>query len=51
MPRLTLIAQPVKELGVRAVQMLLQRMAAPAAPVQSVRLAPSLQYRNSCGCI
>ena len=49
-PRLTLIAQPVNELGARAVQMLLQRMASPAAPAQSVRLAPSLQYRNSCGC-
>ncbi|MGY2685813.1 LacI family DNA-binding transcriptional regulator [Pseudomonas tolaasii] len=50
-PRLTLIAQPVKELGARAVQLLLQRMAAPAAPTQSVRLAPCLQVRNSCGCI
>ncbi|MBD8095237.1 LacI family DNA-binding transcriptional regulator [Pseudomonas fluorescens] len=50
-PRLTLIAQPVKELGARAVHMLLQRMATPGAPTQSVRLAPSLQRRDSCGCI
>ncbi|MGE1154589.1 LacI family DNA-binding transcriptional regulator [Pseudomonas kitaguniensis] len=49
-PRLTLIAQPVKQLGARAVQLLLQRMASPDAPVQRVRLAPSVQYRNSCGC-
>lgn len=49
-PRLTLIAQPVKELGARAVQMLLQRMASPAAPTHSVRLSPTLQLRNSCGC-
>lgn len=49
-PRLTLIAQPVKELGARAVHMLLQRMATPGAPTQSVRLAPSLQRRDSCGC-
>lgn len=49
-PRLTLIAQPVKELGARAVQTLLQRMASPAAPTHSVRLSPTLQLRNSCGC-
>ncbi|NVZ70836.1 LacI family DNA-binding transcriptional regulator [Pseudomonas costantinii] len=50
-PRLTLIAQPVKELGALAVNLLLQRMATPAAPIQRVHLAPTLQYRNSCGCI
>ena len=49
-PRLSLIAQPVKALGARAVDLLLQRMAAPDAPPQSVRLAPTLQLRNSCGC-
>lgn len=50
-PRLTLIAQPVNDLGARAVHLLLQRMATPDAPPQSVRLAPSLQLRHSCGCI
>ena len=49
-PRLTLIAQPVKELGAQAVHRLLQRMAAPDAPTHSVRLVPTLQVRNSCGC-
>lgn len=49
-PRLTLIAQPVQALGARAVNLLLQRMAFPAAPPNSVRLAPTLQLRNSCGC-
>ncbi|WLD64398.1 LacI family DNA-binding transcriptional regulator [Pseudomonas sp. OVF7] len=49
-PRLSLIAQPVKALGARAVDLLLQRMASPDAPLQSVRLAPTLQLRNSCGC-
>jgi LacI family transcriptional regulator len=49
-PRLTLIAQPVQALGVQAVNLLLQRMAAPAAPTRSVRLEPTLQIRNSCGC-
>lgn len=49
-PRLSLIAQPVKALGARAVDLLLQRMASPDAPLQSVCLAPTLQLRNSCGC-
>ena len=50
-PRLTLIAQPVQKLGARAVHRLLQRMASPQAPPETVRLAPSLQLRNSCGCL
>jgi len=50
-PRLTLIAQPVNDLGARAVHLLLQRMATPEATPHSVRLTPSLQLRNSCGCI
>ena len=41
-PRLTLIAQPVNDLGARAVHLLLQRMATPEATPHSVRLAPSL---------
>ncbi|NVZ53269.1 LacI family DNA-binding transcriptional regulator [Pseudomonas sp. B6002] len=49
-PRLTLIAQPVQALGTRAVHLLLQRMASPDAPTQSLRLAPTLQLRHSCGC-
>jgi LacI family transcriptional regulator len=50
-PRLTLIAQPVQALGAQAVHLLLQRMASPDAPPHSVRLTPTLQVRNSCGCI
>lgn len=49
-PRLTLIAQPVQALGAQAVHLLLQRMASPHAPVQSVRLQPTLRLRHSCGC-
>ena len=49
-PRLTLIAQPVHQLGARAVELLLQRMASPTAPKHSVRLAPRLHVRHSCGC-
>ncbi|MEB0189627.1 substrate-binding domain-containing protein, partial [Pseudomonas sp. Bout1] len=49
-PRLTLIAQPVQELGARAVNLLLERMASPKRKKHSVRLAPTLKIRHSCGC-
>nr|WP_218177409.1 LacI family DNA-binding transcriptional regulator [Pseudomonas gingeri] len=50
LPRLTLIAQPVKELGARAVNLLLKRIESPASRKQTVHLAPTLQIRHSCGC-
>ncbi|WP_397452977.1 LacI family DNA-binding transcriptional regulator [Pseudomonas sp. NA-150] len=50
-PRLTVIAQPVKALGERAVQLLLRRIEAPDSETLSVRLAPTLRIRNSCGCL
>lgn len=49
-PRLTLIAQPVQELGARAVNLLLERLASPKRKKQTVRLTPTLRIRNSCGC-
>nr|WP_218170483.1 LacI family DNA-binding transcriptional regulator [Pseudomonas gingeri] len=49
-PRLTLIAQPVKALGAEAVNLLLKRIESPEAPRQTVHLAPTLRIRNSCGC-
>ncbi|MGY2221150.1 LacI family DNA-binding transcriptional regulator [Pseudomonas gingeri] len=49
-PRLTLIAQPVKALGAEAVNLLLKRIEAPEAQRQTVHLAPTLRIRNSCGC-
>nr|WP_154744376.1 LacI family DNA-binding transcriptional regulator [Pseudomonas karstica] len=49
-PRLTLIAQPVQELGARAVSLLLERMASPKCKKHSVRLTPTLRIRHSCGC-
>jgi LacI family transcriptional regulator len=49
-PRLTLIAQPVQELGARAVSLLLERMASPKRKKHSVRLTPTLRIRHSCGC-
>lgn len=50
-PRLTLIAQPVKALGARAVTLLLKRIESPESKKQTVRMAPTLRIRNSCGCL
>jgi LacI family transcriptional regulator len=50
-PRLTVIAQPVEALGARAVKLLLKRIESPEGKRQTVRLAPTLCVRNSCGCL
>lgn len=50
LPRLSVIAQPVQELGVQAVTLLLNCIDNPEGPRQTVRLAPALRIRNSCGC-
>lgn len=50
LPRLSVIAQPVKELGVQAVTLLLNCIDNPEGPRQTVRLAPTLRIRHSCGC-
>lgn len=48
-PRLTLIAQPVAEIGKRATQLLMERIAEPQGPPRTVRLKTSLVERESCG--
>jgi LacI family transcriptional regulator len=50
LPRLSVIAQPVQQLGVQAVTLLLDGINNPEGPRQTMRLAPSLRIRNSCGC-
>lgn len=49
-PALTTVHQPMRELGERAVQVLLGRLADPAGPPFSVILPTELVVRGSCGC-
>jgi LacI family transcriptional regulator len=49
-PRLTAIAQPSRDIGARAVQVLLDRLAEPERPARTVRLPCTFVHRTSCGC-
>lgn len=49
-PGLTAVAQPFVEMGRRAVELLLRRMAEPSAPASTLRLPPTFVHRESCGC-
>ncbi|WP_433468537.1 LacI family DNA-binding transcriptional regulator [Spirillospora sp. CA-128828] len=49
-PRLTTMAQPIHEIGARAVRMLLDRIGDPRRTPETVRLDPSFRHRESCGC-
>ena len=48
-PRLTVIAQPLAELGTRAATMLHERIADPTLPSRQVRLPTTLMVRESAG--
>ena len=49
-PRLTVMAQPLEELGAMAVDLLIDRIANPGRAQHVQRLSPTLRVRNSCGC-
>jgi LacI family transcriptional regulator len=49
-PRLTTMSQPVDELGSIAVELLLERIADPDLAARHVRLEPTFEIRESCGC-
>jgi LacI family transcriptional regulator len=49
-PRLTVAAQPTREIGQKAVQLLLSRLDEPDRDPQSIRLPPTFVHRESCGC-
>lgn len=49
-PAVTLIAQPTREIGKAAVELLLGRIAEPHRPVRQLVLGHELRCRRSCGC-
>ena len=49
-PGLTTVHQPMRELGERAVQLLLDRIADPGASPKSLILPTRVVIRGSCGC-
>ncbi len=49
-PAVTTLVQPVADLGRRAVQLLMSRMADPDRPPESVWLTPKFLHGASCGC-
>lgn len=49
-PRLTVIAQPTREIGSQAVKLLLSRLDEPHRAPQSLRLPATFVHRDSCGC-
>ncbi|MFF7857191.1 substrate-binding domain-containing protein [Streptomyces sp. NPDC007904] len=49
-PRLTAIAQPSRDIGARAVRVLLDRLDAPDRPARTERLPCVFVHRSSCGC-
>lgn len=48
-PRLTVIAQPCRDIGSQAAALMIHRIDAPSDPVQHVQLEPRLIVRESCG--
>lgn len=49
-PRITTMSQPVDELGSTAVRLLLERIDDPALETRHLRVEPTFQIRESCGC-
>jgi LacI family transcriptional regulator len=49
-PRLTVMAQDCDEIGRKAALMLKKRIHSPDCKPHTLRVAPSLIVRNSCGC-
>ena len=49
-PRLTVMAQPLEEIGAKALNLLIKRIKNPEGNRQTIRLSPTIHIRNSCGC-
>lgn len=50
-PRLTVVAQPISQIGEQAARMLLSRLKEPDRQPRTVQLAPTFVHRESCGCL
>lgn len=48
-PRITTIVQPCRDIGIKAVKLLLERIKNPTAAAQRVEYYPRLEVRESCG--
>jgi LacI family transcriptional regulator len=49
-PRLTAVGQDLAAMADKAVELLLRRIADPAADLRRIRVKPMFQHRDSCGC-
>lgn len=49
-PQLTVLAQPLEKIAIKAVELLRRRIAKPDVGFELVRFAPELKIRQSCGC-
>jgi len=49
-PRLTVMAQPLEEIGAKALNLLIKRIKNPDGSRQTIRISPTIRIRNSCGC-
>ncbi len=49
-PGITSLAQPFHAIGYQALQLLLDRVSCADCPTRTVRLPPSFEHRQSCGC-
>jgi LacI family transcriptional regulator len=49
-PRLTVVSQPLEEIGAKALNLLIKRIKNPEGNRQTIRLPSTLRIRNSCGC-
>jgi len=49
-PRLTAVAQPGEKMAATAVSLLLDRMSSPECDARQIRLTPTINHCDSCGC-
>lgn len=49
-PRLTAMHQDVAQMGLKAIELMIQRITSPEGPTQRLRVEPLYQHRTSCGC-